>query len=1010
MPVQLAPTARAEAITKRTYNRPLDEDGTLETWEQTSKRATIDHHEWLWEQAGGNPDRDELDELYTLVLQRRALVAGRTLWLGGTEYGRQRACSQFNCSYTRAQTVYQFVDGFWLLLNGCGLGFRPQAGTLHGFLQPIREFEIIESTRGADDKGPPENEEQVPDASNNFHWIIKIGDSAEAWAKSLGKLINPPRTRVNKLTLDFSNVRGKGKRLKGYGWICNGWEPLAYAFKAIFDILNSKAGDLLDEIDLLDIKNWLGTVLSSRRAAEISIMDYGHPRWEQFARAKNNWWYCNDCGSQNTTEYGCNECGGRTNAHRQQSNNSLVFWWKPTRKQLRDVLEMIWECGGSEPGFINGEAARRRAPWFDGLNPCAEILLSSNGFCVSGDTLLQHRNGVADIQSLVGQTIDVWNGQKWSSVTPRVTGENRELVRVRFSDGSYLDCTPNHRFSVCTDTDLERGRPYREVMAKDLLSLPGRRVYLERTTVEHPGGRKVANAYTMGVLVGDGSPTTDGNGTRVVELDLYGPKIHLPVVGRKGDIVRKKGYNVDSCPVYGCDEVMAWDVLTDFKDNASALLPLFRWDRDSTLQFLAGWLDTDGSETGTDGVRLYVAGYTRAKLVQMLLTRCGIRSSVSLHALAGTKTNFETRRADSWYVQITECQDIPCHRLNTSNGHPPRTKGRYQIVRAVEPLPGQHTTYCFDEPERHMGLFANALTYQCNLVTTAIPKFKKNFHEIMRALFVMGRANYRQTCVDLNDGLLSPEWHQTNEALRLCGMSLTGIAQASWLTDYQIKQMRNAAVTGCYSMADELGLPRPKLVTTIKPEGTGSKIMDVTEGIHDPLGQFVFNWVQFSQFDPIVELCARAGYKTIEHPTDKKVRLICFPVDNTGCSFETVDGRKVNRRSAVEQLTRYRRWNTLWTDHNTSITVSWDISEIDDIVDWLYKYWDDYVAVSWMARINPLSTPEEVGYKYLPQEVVTEERFRDYTSTLEDVDWSSLHPGIHDLELDGCEGGVCPTR
>lgn len=678
MPVQLAPTARAEAITKRTYNRPLDEDGTLETWEQTSKRATIDHHEWLWEQAGGNPDRDELDELYTLVLQRRALVAGRTLWLGGTEYGRQRACSQFNCSYTRAQTVYQFVDGFWLLLNGCGLGFRPQAGTLHGFLQPIREFEIIESTRGADDKGPPENEEQVPDASNNFHWIIKIGDSAEAWAKSLGKLINPPRTRVNKLTLDFSNVRGKGKRLKGYGWICNGWEPLAYAFKAIFDILNSKAGDLLDEIDLLDIKNWLGTVLSSRRAAEISIMDYGHPRWEQFARAKNNWWYCNDCGSQNTTEYGCNECGGRTNAHRQQSNNSLVFWWKPTRKQLRDVLEMIWECGGSEPGFINGEAARRRAPWFDGLNPCAEILLSSNGFC--------------------------------------------------------------------------------------------------------------------------------------------------------------------------------------------------------------------------------------------------------------------------------------------------------------------------------------------NLVTTAIPKFKKNFHEIMRALFVMGRANYRQTCVDLNDGLLSPEWHQTNEALRLCGMSLTGIAQASWLTDYQIKQMRNAAVTGCYSMADELGLPRPKLVTTIKPEGTGSKIMDVTEGIHDPLGQFVFNWVQFSQFDPIVELCARAGYKTIEHPTDKKVRLICFPVDNTGCSFETVDGRKVNRRSAVEQLTRYRRWNTLWTDHNTSITVSWDISEIDDIVDWLYKYWDDYVAVSWMARINPLSTPEEVGYKYLPQEVVTEERFRDYTSTLEDVDWSSLHPGIHDLELDGCEGGVCPTR
>jgi ribonucleoside-triphosphate reductase (formate) len=289
-------------------------------------------------------------------------------------------------------------------------------------------------------------------------------------------------------------------------------------------------------------------------------------------------------------------------------------------------------------------------------------------------------------------------------------------------------------------------------------------------------------------------------------------------------------------------------------------------------------------------------------------------------------------------------------------------------------------------------------------------KFKRNFHALMRAMYIMGRANYRQTCVDLRDNILSPEWHQTNEALRLCGMSLTGIAQAPWLTDYQIRQMRNAAINGCYSMADELGLPRPKLVTTIKPEGTGSKIMDVTEGVHDPLGQFIFNWVNFSKVDPIVNLCHRAGYKVIDHPTDEKACLVCFPVDYSGCEFENVDGRNVSRKSAVEQLERYRRWNTLWTDHNTSITISWDIEEVDEIVDWLYKYWDDYVAVSWCRRTNPLMKPEDLGYKYLPQEVVTEERFKGYTAELSPVDWSSLHPGVHDLDMAGCENGVCPTR
>ena len=97
----IAPSARAEAVTRRTYNRPKDEDGkVLETWQETVQRSTIDHHRDLWEGAGGTPNTDELQELHDLVLDRKALVAGRTLWLGGTEYSRSRACSQFNCSYT----------------------------------------------------------------------------------------------------------------------------------------------------------------------------------------------------------------------------------------------------------------------------------------------------------------------------------------------------------------------------------------------------------------------------------------------------------------------------------------------------------------------------------------------------------------------------------------------------------------------------------------------------------------------------------------------------------------------------------------------------------------------------------------------------------------------------------------------------------------------------------------------------------------------------------------------
>ncbi len=131
------PTARAMATALRTYHRPIHEGETLlESWDQVVERV-ISHQRWLWERALGRTlnDRedDELEELRKLILGRYMAPAGRTLWLGGTELSRTRESSMFNCSYTHVETVYDVVDVLWLLLQGCGVGFRPITGTLNGF-------------------------------------------------------------------------------------------------------------------------------------------------------------------------------------------------------------------------------------------------------------------------------------------------------------------------------------------------------------------------------------------------------------------------------------------------------------------------------------------------------------------------------------------------------------------------------------------------------------------------------------------------------------------------------------------------------------------------------------------------------------------------------------------------------------------------------------------------------------------------------------------------------------
>ena len=656
---------RSQLLVRRTYSRPLDDSGKVfETFEQTVDRV-IGHQKWLWERAKkGSLDwaeAGELDELRELMLQRKVLMSGRTLWLGGTDVAKRREASQFNCSFTNVETVYDVVDVLWLLMQGCGVGFRPIVGQLTGFQKPIKDIEVIRSTRTTKDGQQNNTETFDPDTGI---WTITVGDSAEAWSKSIGKLV-AHKFPASKLVLDFSQIRPAGERLRGYGWISSGDESIAKAYVAIANILNRRAGSLLSRIDILDLVNWLGTVLSSRRSAEIALFEYGEDEWEEFTVAKKDWW--------------------KNNPQRSQSNNSLLFNHKPSKEEIAHIFNLMVESGGSEPGFINAVAARKRAPWFKGVNPCAEILLGNKSFC--------------------------------------------------------------------------------------------------------------------------------------------------------------------------------------------------------------------------------------------------------------------------------------------------------------------------------------------NLSEVDVGKFLGDSAGLRRALHIAARANYRQTCVNLLDGILQEAWHLNNAFLRLCGVGLTGIVKRPDLSSYDYSELQRTATAGAYSMADELGLPRPKNVTTVKPSGTLSKVMDTTEGLHKPLGKYIFNNVNFGKHDPLVALCRAAGYKVMDNPTDPEAVLITFPVRWDNVPFQTVAKQQngntiileVNQESAVDQLERYKMLMQNWCQQNVSATISYSPDECDDIVNWLFDNWDVYVGVSFLFRADPTKTAEDLGYKYLPQEVVTKKKYDDYVALLQPINLDAANDIDAPIE-DECASGACPIR
>lgn len=653
------PSTRAQVITRRTYNRPKSDDGKVfETWQETVARV-VDHQQWLWQRALGRELTDiefgELYDLEQLMLDRKVSMSGRSLWLGGTTVAQHREASQFNCSFTHVETVYDCVDVLWLLLQGCGVGFKPIIGTLNGFSKPIKNIKVIRSERT--EKGGDENNLETWDPETQA-WTIRVGDSAEAWAKSIGKLM-AGKYPATTLVLDFSELRPAGERLKGYGWISSGDSAISTAYVAIANILNGRADSLLSRMDILDIVNWLGTILSSRRSAEIALFEYDQPEWQEFAVAKKDWWV-------------------HGNAHRQQSNNSLVFTRKPSVVELEKIFEIMTEAGGSEPGFINATEALRRAPWFKGCNPCVEILLGNKSFC------------------------------------------------------------------------------------------------------------------------------------NLTEIDI----------GK-------------------------------FKGNAAGL------------------------------------------------------------------------------------------------------------------------------------------------------------HEAAR---LAARANYRQTCVELRDGILQESWHLNNYFLRLCGVGLTGIAKRPDMTGYDYEYLKRTTTGAAIGMADELGLPRPKNVTCVKPSGTLSKIMDTTEGVHKPLGKFIFNNVQFSKHDPVVEILRAANYNVFNHPTDESGVLVTFPVKWDDVPFhKDVSGKEVNLDTALDQLEKYKLLQNSWTQQNTSVTISYSVDEIPEIIDWLQSNWDCYVGVSFIYRADPSKTAKDLGYLYLPQEVVDEQTYNEYVHKLLPVVLDQV-TGFDEIQDAECATGACPIK
>ena len=98
-----------------------------------------------------------------------------------------------------------------------------------------------------------------------------------------------------------------------------------------------------------------------------------------------------------------------------------------------------------EPGLI----------WLDNMRKYSRINniidnKDENAFgcnpCYTKDMLIYTDKGFIRIDECVGKTLKLFNGEEFTDALIRETGQNKEVYKVIFNDGSFVKCTENHKF------------------------------------------------------------------------------------------------------------------------------------------------------------------------------------------------------------------------------------------------------------------------------------------------------------------------------------------------------------------------------------------------------------------------------------------------------------------------------------------------------------------------------------------------------------------------------------
>lgn len=269
--------------------------------------------------------------------------------------------------------------------------------------------------------------------------------------------------------------------------------------------------------------------------------------------------------------------------------------------------------------------------------------------------------------------------------------------------------------------------------------------------------------------------------------------------------------------------------------------------------------------------------------------------------------------------------------------------------------------------------------------------FPSKCDNVYEALTLITRYAIRQRLDPFTDSISE----KTRKRNMRIGIGLGGIADFDW-TPTILSSYYERVKEASYQYCDKLKVNRPITMTTLKPSGTISLLNGSSPGMHAPFDNYYIRRIRVASNDPMVEALSSTGLIWEKCVYDKTGNTLVFSFPINSESKITVQNQTVH-----DQIMRQMMVQNSYTDNAVSCTISFNKDEVDDLNRCLKEYGPMIKSISCLPKVH--------GYEQSPYESISKDIYGEMMKNIDNTNRLTTEQ-VGDIEIEGCDQGVCPIK